>query len=68
MAEAASLSFPDWDASGLDWDVFVAGLFGCCFGIAMDARLRGRELDVEQVSEAVARLALRGAGAEGPVH
>ncbi|MGH9035217.1 MAG: TetR/AcrR family transcriptional regulator [Acidimicrobiia bacterium] len=45
-----------WPAPGIDLDVVVNAMWGLNYGIALDALLRGVELDVPKVARRVTRL------------
>lgn len=55
-----------WGTDDRDWDLVVPGIFGMCFGLAMDARYRGIALDTDRVATDVARFVIRGVGATPP--
>jgi AcrR family transcriptional regulator len=64
VTDVVKSNLGSWQHRCFDPEITTPAIFGMCWGLAMDAVLRGRDLDVEAAAEEICRLIFRGLGAE----
>lgn len=60
IADVAKSNLSSWSHREFAPDLVATAVFGMCWGLAMDACLRGRELDVAGAADEVCDLIFRG--------
>ena len=60
IADVAKSNLASWSHREFAPEVIATAVFGMCWGLAMDATLRGRPLDVDAATEEICDLVFHG--------